>query len=63
MNQGTPKLFNGAKGYGFVKDAQTGEDYFVYISELVDVLRENNEVTFDLKKGRKGLNAVNGKLV
>lgn len=62
MNQGTVKFFNDSKGYGFIKDTQTGEDYFVHISGLVDEVRENDEVTFDLQEGRKGLNAVNVKL-
>lgn len=62
MNQGTVKFFNDAKGYGFIKDSQTGQDYFVHISGLVDDVRENDEVTYDLQEGRKGLNAVNVKL-
>ncbi len=62
MNQGTVKFFNDSKGYGFIKDTQTGEDYFVHISGLVDEVRENDDVTFDLQEGRKGQNAVNVKL-
>ncbi len=62
MNQGVVKFFNDSKGYGFIKDAKTGQDYFVHISGLVDEIRENDEVTFDLQEGRKGLNAVNVKL-
>lgn len=62
MNQGTVKFFNDSKGYGFIKDSQTGQDYFVHISGLVDDVRENDVVVFDLQEGRKGPNAVNVKL-
>ncbi len=62
MKQGTIKFFNESKGYGFVKDSQTSEEYFVHISGLVDEVRENDSVTFELKEGRKGLNAVNVQL-
>ena len=62
MNQGTVKFFNDSKGFGFIKDTQTGEEFFVHISGLVDEVRENDDVTFDLQEGRKGQNAVNVKL-
>ena len=62
--QGTVKFFNEAKGFGFIKETATGQDYFVHISGLlVDTLRENDEVTFELKEGKKGVNAVNVRLV
>ena len=63
MNNGTVKFFNKTKGFGFIKDNQSNKEYFVHISGLVDEIRENDEVTFDLKEGKKGLNAVNVKLV
>lgn len=63
MNNGTVKFFNDSKGYGFIKDTATDQEYFVHVSGLIDEVKENDEVTFDLKEGRKGLNAVNVKLV
>ena len=62
MKEGTVKFFNQSKGYGFIKDAETPEEYFVHVSGLVDQIKENDKVTFDLQEGRKGLNAVNVKL-
>ncbi len=62
MNKGTVKFFNDTKGFGFVKDEETQKEYFVHVSGLVDKNRENDEVTFDVQEGKKGLNAVNVKL-
>lgn len=62
MNTGTVKFFNDSKGYGFIKDESSGQEYFVHVSGLIDEIREGDEVTFELKEGRKGLNAVDVKL-
>lgn len=62
MNNGTVKFFNDSKGYGFIKDTDNDTEYFVHVTGLIDEVRENDSVTFDLKEGRKGLNAVNVKL-
>ena len=61
MNNGTVKFFNDLKGFGFIKEANSDQDHFVHVSGLIDEIRENDEVTFDLVEGRKGLNAVNVK--
>jgi cold shock protein len=63
MKEGKVKFFNETKGFGFIKDAESGKEYFVHVSGLVDEIREDDEVTFDLQEGRKGLNAVNVRLV
>ena len=63
MSTGTVKFFNNSKGFGFIKDSASENEYFVHVSGLNDEIRENDEVTFDLQEGKKGLNAVNVKLV
>jgi cold shock protein len=59
MNKGTIKFFNETKGFGFIKEEGSDKEYFVHVSGLVDQVKENDEVTFDLEEGRKGLTAVN----
>ncbi|MDQ0782311.1 cold-shock protein [Chryseobacterium sp. W4I1] len=61
MQQGTVKFFNDAKGFGFITPSNGGQDVFVHNSGLVDTIRENDIVTFDLQNGNKGVNAVNVK--
>jgi len=61
MSKGTVKFFNETKGFGFVVDEETNNEYFVHITGLIDKVKENDEVEFDLQEGRKGLNAVNVK--
>jgi len=58
MRKGTVKFFNETKGFGFIK-ADNGEEIFVHVSGLKTEIRENDEVTFEVEKGKKGLNAVN----
>ncbi len=62
MYNGKVKFFNESKGFGFIKDESSGKEYFVHVSGLVDEVKENDDVTFELKEGKKGLNAVNVKL-
>ena len=59
MNNGTVKFFNNDKGFGFIKDANSPNEYFVHSSGLQSQIREGDNVTFDLQEGKKGLNAVN----
>lgn len=61
MKTGTVKFFNTTKGFGFIKDDETGEEFFVHVTGLVDQVSDNDQVTFDVKEGRKGLNAVDVK--
>ena len=63
MNKGKVKFYNIVKGFGFIKDAESVKEYFVHSSGLKDDITENDEVTFDLQEGKKGLNAVNVKLI
>jgi CspA family cold shock protein len=62
MKTGKVKFFNQSKGFGFIIDDETGKDYFVHVSGLIDEIKDEDEVTFELKEGKKGLNAVNVKL-
>ena len=62
MESGTVKFFNESKGFGFIKVDGSGEEVFVHVSGLTDEIRENDQVTFDLQQGKKGLNAVNVKV-
>ena len=63
MSTGTVKFFNDSKGYGFITEEGTEKDHFVHISGLIDEIREGDNVEFDLQEGKKGLNAVNVKVV
>jgi CspA family cold shock protein len=58
MKKGTVKFFNEEKGFGFIKE-ENGQDIFVHATGLVDEIRENDVVTYETERGKKGMNAVN----
>jgi len=63
MNKGTVKFFNDAKGFGFITEEGSNKEHFVHVSGLIDEIRENDQVEFDLEEGKKGLNAVNVRVI
>ncbi len=63
MSQGTVKFFNVDKGFGFITEEGSNQEHFVHMSGLIDDIREGDTVEFDLTEGKKGLNAVNVKVI
>lgn len=62
MEKGVVKFFNEAKGYGFIKVDSSGQEIFVHVTGLKEQIRQNDTVEFEIREGKKGLNAVNVKL-
>jgi len=62
MAKGKVKWFNDSKGFGFLEQ-ENGEDVFVHFSAIsgdgFKSLAEGDEVTFEVTKGPKGLQAAN----
>ncbi|KOY86834.1 MAG: cold shock domain-containing protein [Raineya sp.] len=63
MQKGKVKFFNETKGFGFIKTEGSQQDVFVHVSGLVDEIQQDDEVSFEIEQGKKGLIAVNVKLV
>jgi CspA family cold shock protein len=63
MSKGTVKFFNDSKGFGFITEEGSNKEHFVHISGLIDEIREGDVVEFDLQEGKKGMNAVNVKVI
>lgn len=61
MKTGKVKFFNDSKGYGFITEDESNQEIFVHHTGLVDKVKENDTVSYDVTEGKKGLNAVNVK--
>ena len=58
IRKGKVTFFNDSKGYGFIKDLDDQESYFVHINAMLEEIVEGDKVKFELEPGQKGLNAV-----
>ncbi len=61
--KGKVTFFNDSKGYGFIKDSDSQDSIFVHVNGLIDAIKENDKVTFEVEMGQKGPNAIRVKVV
>jgi CspA family cold shock protein len=63
MDTGTVKWFNDSKGFGFITPDAGGDDLFAHFSEIrgdgFKTLAENQKVSYETKRGPKGMQAAN----
>lgn len=62
IRKGKVTFFNGAKGFGFIKDLASQESIFVHVNSLSEAINENDMVTFEVEMGHKGPNAIKVRL-
>ena len=61
--KGVIDFFNDSKGFGFIKELDTQQKYFYHVNGLLEDVKENDKVTFELEHGLKGMNAVQVKKI
>ncbi len=62
VRKGVITFFNESKGYGFIRDLESNQSVFVHANNLLEPVKENNVVIFEIGKGPKGPSAMNVKL-
>ncbi|MBK7027964.1 MAG: cold shock domain-containing protein [Bacteroidales bacterium] len=62
MSTGKVKFFNQQKGFGFILDDETSKDVFVHVTGLIDKIKDDDLVTFDIVEDRRGPKAINVRL-
>jgi cold shock CspA family protein len=60
--KGVVTFFNESKGFGFIRDMGSDERIFVHVNNLIDPVKENNIVVFEVGKGPRGATALNVRL-
>ena len=62
VRKGVVTFFNESKGFGFIRDLESHQSIFVHANNLLEPVKENNLVNFEIGKGTKGPSAMNVKL-
>ena len=62
IHHGRVSFFEHSKGYGFIKENDSQESYFVHINNCNDEITEGNNVSYELEKGPKGMVAIKVRL-
>lgn len=57
--QGRVEYFDSGKGYGFIKNAETGDKYFFHISNAPEGIAEGKIVQFEVGQDQRGPYAKN----
>jgi cold shock protein len=60
---GTVKFYNEEKGFGFIRDANSSDEFYVNAKNLLSPIEEGSKVEFELQKEKKGPTAVQVKLI
>ncbi|MBK7966219.1 MAG: cold shock domain-containing protein [Bacteroidetes bacterium] len=63
IRKGVVLFYNDSKGFGFIKDSETQESIFVHANNLLEAIKENNMVTFEVMMGPKGPAATQVKII
>ena len=58
VRKGKVSFYDSSKGFGFIVDNENNEKYFTHVSGIIDEIAENDNVSFELEKGQRGMNAV-----
>jgi cold shock CspA family protein len=62
IRKGVVSFYNEAKGFGFIREPGKKDGIFFHANNAIDIVKENNMVTFEIQMGQKGPVAVNVQL-
>jgi CspA family cold shock protein len=59
IRRGKVKFYIDEKLFGFLEDARTGEEVYIPVAGLIDEIKKNDAVSYNLQEGKKGPEAIN----
>ena len=63
MLEGTVKFYHQSKGFGYILESETQEEYFVHVSGLINKIKDLDIVSFELGDGERGVRAINVRVI
>lgn len=63
IRKGTVSFFNSAKGFGFIREQETGDRIFFHQQQLTAPVAEGDKLEFEITAGDRGPVAINIKVI
>ena len=58
MSQGVIKKLVTDKGFGFIRDLDSGESIFAHVTNMKEQVEQGDKVTFEVEQSHKGPSAI-----
>jgi len=59
MKKGIVKFFNRKSKFGFIREHESGTEFYVHIKDVNGSINEGDQVSFEIKEEKRGPSAVN----
>ena len=63
MLEGIVKFYHESKGFGYIIENETNDEYYVHVSGLINRIKDEDVVSFEVSDGKRGPQAIDVRII